>query len=82
MLENTEGAIENRQSRETGNIGYTRRRKTKPKHNTICIGHHYARKNTNNVNKTLALLQTTGGKDARICDILSFNSNIDFMQKS
>jgi hypothetical protein len=26
MLENTEGAIKNRQSRETGNIGYIRRR--------------------------------------------------------
>jgi hypothetical protein len=41
MLENTEGAIKNGQSRETGNIGYTRRRKTKQKHNTICVGHHY-----------------------------------------
>jgi len=27
------------QSRETGNIGYTRRRETK--HRAICIGHHY-----------------------------------------
>ena len=62
MLENTEGAITNGQSRETGNIGYTRRRKTKQKHSTICVGHHYARTNTNNVNKTWALLQTTGGK--------------------
>jgi len=26
--------------RETENIGYTRRRKTKQKHNTICVGHH------------------------------------------
>jgi hypothetical protein len=34
MLENTEAAIKNGQSRETGNIEYTRRRKTKPKHNT------------------------------------------------
>ena len=32
-LENTEGAIKNGQSRETGNIGYTRRRQTKQKHN-------------------------------------------------
>jgi hypothetical protein len=32
-LENTEGAIKNGQPRETGNIGYTRRRKTKRKHN-------------------------------------------------
>jgi uncharacterized membrane protein (GlpM family) len=34
-LEDTEGPIKNEQSRETGNIGYTRRRKTKQKHNTI-----------------------------------------------
>ena len=52
MLDNTEGAIKKRQSRETGNIGYTRRRKTKQRHNTICVGHHYAQANTNNVNKT------------------------------
>ena len=31
----------NEQSRETGNIEYTRRRKTKQRHNTICVGHHY-----------------------------------------
>jgi hypothetical protein len=31
MLENTEGAIKKGQSRETGNIGYTKRRKTKQK---------------------------------------------------
>jgi hypothetical protein len=29
-----------------------RRRKTKQKHNTICVGHHYAQTKTNNVNKT------------------------------
>ena len=51
MLENTKGATKNRQTRETGNIGYTRRRKTKQEHNT------------NNVNKTRTLLQTIGGKD-------------------
>ena len=50
MLENTEGAIKNGQSRETGNIGYTRRKKN---HNTICVGHHYAQTNTNNVNKLM-----------------------------
>ena len=61
--ENTEGAIKNGQSRKTGNIGHTRRRKTKQKHNTICVGHHYVQSNTNNVNKTRALPQTTGGKD-------------------
>jgi hypothetical protein len=41
----------------------TRRRKTKQKHSTICVGHHYAQTITNNVNKTRALLQTTRGKD-------------------
>ena len=43
MLENTEGAILNGQFRETCNIGHARRRKTKQKHNTLCV---------NNVNKT------------------------------
>ena len=33
-IENTEEAIKNGQSREIGNIGYTKRRKTKQKHNT------------------------------------------------
>jgi hypothetical protein len=41
MLENFEGTIKNRQPRETGNIWYPRRRKTKQKHNTLCVGHHY-----------------------------------------
>ena len=45
MLENTEGAIKTWKSRETVNIGYTSK-----KHNTICVGHHYAQTNTNNVN--------------------------------
>jgi hypothetical protein len=42
------------------------RKKTKQKQknpNTMCVGHHYLQANTNNVNKTWALLQTTGGKD-------------------
>ena len=55
--------IKNGQSKETGNIGYKRRRKTKQKHNTISVGHDYVQTNTNNVNKTRDLLQTTGGKD-------------------
>jgi hypothetical protein len=33
------------------------------KSNTMCVGNHYQKANTNNVNKTWALLQTTGGKD-------------------
>ena len=50
MLENTEEAIKNGQSRKTDNIWSTRRRKTKQKHNTIFIGHHNTQTNKNNVN--------------------------------
>ena len=32
-------------------------------HYTICVGHHYAETNTNNVNKAWTLLQKTGDKD-------------------
>ena len=39
----------------------------------MCVGHHYSQANTNNVNKTRALLQTTGGKD---------EANIVCMRKS
>ena len=39
-VENTEGTIKNGQSSETGNTGHTRRRKSKQKHNTICVRHH------------------------------------------
>ena len=46
------GNKKNGQTRETENIGYTRRKKTKQKHNTICVGNHYTQTNTNNVNKT------------------------------
>jgi hypothetical protein len=58
---------QNGKSIETGNAGHTRKRiktnKNKQKTNTMCVGHHYPKANTNNVNKTWALLQTTGGKD-------------------
>ena len=33
---------QNGQSRGTCNLVYTRRRQTKQKRNTICVGHHYA----------------------------------------
>jgi hypothetical protein len=46
-LENTEGAMKNGQSTETGNKGYEKIRKQK--HNTICGGHHYTQTNANNV---------------------------------
>jgi len=72
MLENTEGTIINGQSRETGTIGYkTKKNKTKTQHNNV--RHHYTQTNINNINKTWALLQTTGGKD---------EPKIVFMQKS
>ena len=73
MIENIEGTIKKGQSRETGNIGYTRWRKTKQKHNTICVRHHYPPTVRNNVNKTCSLLQKTGGKD---------EPNIVYMWKS
>ena len=38
-------------------------KKKEKKTHTICVGHYYAQTNTNNVNKTWALVQTTGGKD-------------------
>jgi hypothetical protein len=52
-----------KQSRENDNIGYTKRRQRKQKHNTPCDGHHYAQANTNDSNKICVRLQTTGGKD-------------------
>jgi len=52
MLENTEGAIDNEQSRETGNVGTQDEDKTKQKYNTIFVGHYYSQINTNNINKT------------------------------
>ena len=63
MLGNTERTMKNRQSRETGNIVYTRRRQEKQIPNTTCVGHNHSQASTNNVSKTFALLQPTGGKD-------------------
>ena len=42
------------------------------KHNTLCVGHHYTQTNTNNVNKTWAVLLVTEGID---------ESNIVLMRK-
>ena len=68
-IANTEGAIQIGQHR----VHKTQYRQTNQKHNLICVGHHCTQTNTNNVNKTGALLQTTGGKD---------EPNIFFMWKS
>jgi len=46
-------------------MGFTRRGKTKQKHNAICVGHHFMQTNTNNINKACALLQTIARKDHR-----------------
>jgi hypothetical protein len=35
----------------------TRRRQTKQKHSTICVGHHYTRTSTNIVTKTRSILK-------------------------
>jgi hypothetical protein len=59
MLENTDGAIKIGQTRETGNIGYTRRRKINQKHSTICVGHRYTQTNINNVNECASLMTCT-----------------------
>lgn len=53
----------NGQSRNTGNIRYTKRRKTKRTHNTIYVEHHFRQTNTNTVNKTCVLPQTIGCKE-------------------
>ena len=37
-------------------------KKIKTQHN-ICVGHHYAQTNTNDINKTWVLLHASGGKD-------------------
>jgi hypothetical protein len=52
-------------------IGYTRWNKTKQKHNTMYVGHHYAHTHTINENKTCALQETTGksGTKHRLCEI-------------
>jgi hypothetical protein len=59
------------QSRETDKLGYTRRNKTKQKHNTMYVGHHYAHTHTINENKTCALQQITGktGTKHSLCEI-------------
>jgi hypothetical protein len=55
--------MKNEKFGETDNIGYTRPRKTKQKHNTIWVRYHYAQTNAHNVNKTWDPLQTTVDKD-------------------
>jgi hypothetical protein len=51
-LENTEEAIKNGQSRETVNVGYTRRRQTQQKQNMLLDTTMHTKNPTNNGNKT------------------------------
>jgi hypothetical protein len=53
-LENTESAIKMDKPEKTGNIGYTRRRKIKQKHNTLCVGHQFTQTKTNKVRKGMS----------------------------
>ena len=62
-LENIEEAIKNGQSRETGNVGQIRRRKPQKKPTQNVLDINYTQTNTYNVNRTSALLQTTGRKE-------------------
>jgi D-tyrosyl-tRNA(Tyr) deacylase len=50
-LQNTDEVINNGHSIATGSIGYTSRRQTKQKHNTICVGHHYPKTNTTHIRR-------------------------------
>ena len=63
-IRETEGAIKNGQSRENGQhwVHKTQDKQNKT-HNTMYVGYHHTKTNTNNVNKTWALLQKTGGED-------------------
>ena len=65
-----EGAIKNEQSRETDNIGYTRRRQKKPKHPTQYVLDTTMRKKR--IKRQQAFPETTGGKD---------ESNIIFVER-
>jgi len=50
MLENVEGAVNMDNPEKLAKLGTQDEKK--PKHNTICVGHHYAQTNTNKVNRT------------------------------
>ena len=52
MLENAERANRNRQSKKLATQSTQDQDKQNKKYNIICVGHHYTKTNTNNVNKT------------------------------
>ena len=53
MLENSEGAIKNGQSRETGNIGYTRHRTNKTKTQHVWQTHSQEQRINSKANKSV-----------------------------
>ena len=52
MLENTHGANKKRAIQRHWQHMVQKTKKNQTKTHTICVGHHYALANTNNVNKT------------------------------
>ena len=71
-LEHTDGAIKKDNPEKLAAQG-TQYDEKQNKNTTQRVGHHYAQRDTNNINKTCILLQTTGCKD---------EPNIVFMRKS
>jgi hypothetical protein len=63
VRENRKGKSKMDTPEKLATLGTQNEDKQNKKHYTICVGHHYTKTNTNNVNKTCALLQTTGVKD-------------------
>ena len=57
----------NVQPRETGNLRYRRRGKTKQKHNTLCVEHYYAQLSINNVIKTFKELEVKTKRSLYSC---------------
>ena len=55
--------IPKRQSKIDNPDKLATKRKETTQHNVISVGHHYVQIDTNYVNKTFVILQTTGGKD-------------------
>ena len=53
-LDKTEAAIKNTQSEKLATLSTkdTKTKTSKKNRNTICVGHHYTQRNSNNVKKT------------------------------
>ena len=71
-MDNQEG-----QSRETGNIWYRSQGQTKQKHNTICVGHHYAQTNTNSVSRSWKQLEERTNRTLLLCEYRNGHHNTE-----